>query len=154
MQLQLMLACLATALMGGIFFAFSSFIMTALGRIPASEGIRAMQRINIDVFTWSFEWTFLGTPALCLALLVQALQGSADERAPWIIAGAVIYLLGCLLVTGLGNVPLNQKLALEPSEGPGAALAWRRFASPWVRWNHLRSAACLVSAACFLMALL
>ena len=106
MQLQLMLACLATALMGGIFFAFSSFIMTALGRIPASEGIRAMQRINIDVFTWSFEWTFFGTPALCLALLVQALLGFADERAPWTIAGAVIYLLGCLLVTGLGPVGL------------------------------------------------
>lgn len=36
------IAALASALMGGVFFAFSSFVMPALGRIPPAEGIRAM----------------------------------------------------------------------------------------------------------------
>ena len=71
-------AALASALMGGIFFAFSSFVMPALGRIPPAEGIRAMQRINIDVFHWSFVVAFFGTPAACLALAV--LGAAALER--------------------------------------------------------------------------
>ena len=71
-------AALACALMGGIFFAFSSFIMPALGRIPAEEAIRAMQRINIDVFHWTFMAAFFGTPILCV---VAAAYGWA--RAGW-----------------------------------------------------------------------
>lgn len=43
------LAALGSALMAGTFFAFSSFIMGALGRLPPAEGISAMQSINVVV---------------------------------------------------------------------------------------------------------
>lgn len=36
---------LACALMGGIFFAFSSFVMPALGRIPAEDHVRTVASI-------------------------------------------------------------------------------------------------------------
>ena len=39
-------ALLGSALIGGIFFAFSSFVMKALARVPSSEGIETMQSIN------------------------------------------------------------------------------------------------------------
>ena len=39
-------ALLGSALVGGIFFAFSSFVMKALARVPPAEGIAAMQSIN------------------------------------------------------------------------------------------------------------
>ncbi len=42
-------ALLASALVGGVFFAFSSFIMKALARVPSAEGIAAMQSINVIV---------------------------------------------------------------------------------------------------------
>jgi len=38
---------LASAVMGGVFFTFSTFVMSALGKLRPAEGIRAMQRINI-----------------------------------------------------------------------------------------------------------
>ena len=40
-------SALACGLMGGTFFAFSSFVMPALSRIPTEEGIRAMQRLSL-----------------------------------------------------------------------------------------------------------
>ena len=33
------LALLGSALVGGVFFAFSSFVMKALARVPSSQGI-------------------------------------------------------------------------------------------------------------------
>ena len=35
-------AIVGTALVGGIFFAFSNFVMKALERVPSSEGMLAM----------------------------------------------------------------------------------------------------------------
>jgi hypothetical protein len=63
--------------MGGVFFAFSSFVMPALGRIPVAEGIRAMQRINVDVYHWTFMSTFFLTPIACVGIAAYA-----KERDP------------------------------------------------------------------------
>ena len=38
-------AALGCALVGGIFFAFSNFIMKALQRVPSPEGMVVMQTI-------------------------------------------------------------------------------------------------------------
>ena len=54
-------ALLGTALIGGVFFAFSSFVMKALARVPSPEGIAAMQSINVTVLNASFLGAFMGT---------------------------------------------------------------------------------------------
>jgi hypothetical protein len=41
------LSALGAGLIGGLFFAFSSFVMIALGRLPPASGISAMQSINV-----------------------------------------------------------------------------------------------------------
>ncbi len=55
------MALLGSALVGGIFFAFSSFVMKALARVSSAEGIGAMQSINVVVLNPSFLGTFLFT---------------------------------------------------------------------------------------------
>ncbi len=40
------MALLGSALVGGIFFAFSSFIMKALAGMPSADGIGVMQSIG------------------------------------------------------------------------------------------------------------
>lgn len=42
-------AAIGTGLVGGIFYAFSSFVMTALGRISPEQGVTAMKSINVVV---------------------------------------------------------------------------------------------------------
>ena len=58
------MALLGSALVGGIFFAFSSFIMKALADVPSAEGIGAMQSINVVVINRSFLGAFSGTAVL------------------------------------------------------------------------------------------
>ncbi len=147
------IATLASAVMGGVFFAFSSFVMPALGRIPPEEGIRAMQRINVDVFHWSFVVAFFGTPVVCVALATQAVWHWNEAGSVWTVAGSAVYLLGCLLVTAAGNVPRNRALANVDADTVDAALEWGRFAVGWTRWNHVRTVACVAAAGAFVAAL-
>ena len=53
-------------LIGGVLFAFSSFVMNALARLPAAQGIAAMQSINVVVINPLFMTAFLGTAAACV----------------------------------------------------------------------------------------
>ena len=63
-------ALLGSGVIGGVFFAFSSFIMKSLARLPSSEGIAAMQSINVVVLNRSFLGIFMGTAAIALVLIV------------------------------------------------------------------------------------
>jgi uncharacterized membrane protein len=47
--IAVMIALLGAAMIAGVFFAFSSFVMPALARLPAAGGISAMQSINVVV---------------------------------------------------------------------------------------------------------
>jgi len=63
---------LGTGVVGGVFFAFSSFVMRALGRLPAADGLAAMQSINVVVINPHFLGAFLGTAGISLAAIVVA----------------------------------------------------------------------------------
>lgn len=146
-------ASLLCALMGGIFYAFSSFIMSALERIPAAEGIRAMQRINVDVYHWTFMAGFFGTPILCIVAAVMASRGSHGQAGLYAIVACVVYVVGNFLVTAAGNVPLNNALAAADANTVEAAGVWSHYLVSWTRWNHVRTAASMIAAGLFLVAL-
>jgi uncharacterized membrane protein len=150
---SIFLSVLGAGLIGGLFFAFSSFVMTALGRVTPATGIVAMQAINIAVLNPVFFAVFFGTAALCLLLALAVLLGAAGLGASYLLAGSVLYLGGGIVVTIACNVPLNNALAaVEPDSAEGTTL-WRRYLSGWTAWNHVRTAACLAASAAFVVAL-
>jgi uncharacterized membrane protein len=71
-----------------------------------------------------------------------------------ILAASAIYLIGCIGVTMLRNVPLNNALAAVPPGTPEAAALWTRYLSEWTLWNTVRTVAPAVSAILFTAALL
>ncbi|MDH5258575.1 MAG: DUF1772 domain-containing protein [Gammaproteobacteria bacterium] len=144
-----LLTGVGSVVMAGVFFAFSSFVMTALGNIQTSEGIRAMQRINIDVFSWSFAFLFFGVPIAAFVLGVYSIFNLSDPKALYYLMGSVIYLVGSFVVTGLGNVPLNNMLARIDSEASSAIDDWQKFIVTWTRWNHVRTGASLIAGLLF-----
>jgi uncharacterized membrane protein len=146
------LALLGSALVGGIFFAFSSFVMKALAQVPPSEGIDAMQSINIVVINRSFLGAFFGTAVVSLAAGAIAFAGSGRPATPYLLAGAVVYLVGVFLVTMLGNVPLNDELAAMSATDPEAQDYWLRYVSRWTMWNHVRTAGGMVAAVLYSLA--
>ena len=138
------------ALVAGIFFAFSTFVMGALGRLRPPEGIRAMQSINEVVINPWFFAAFFGTGLLSIALLVvEAQQPTGISPRSAVAAG--LYLLGCIGVTIGGNVPLNERLAAVDAEDEGAQGLWARYLAHWTRWNHVRTVAPAIAAVLLLL---
>ena len=146
-------AALGSGLMMGLFFAFSSFVMKALARLSAGSGIAAMQAINASVLNILFMGVFLGTAAVCVALVITAYRGWGEPGASLLMASSLLYLFGILFVTVFFNVPLNNSLAAaEPASEAGAEL-WPRYLGQWTAWNHLRTVAGLFATAGFTLAL-
>ena len=152
--LLIVLCALGSGAIGGVFFAFSNFVMPALARIAPAEGIHAMQAINVTVLNRLFLGTFMGTGLASIAAIVVALlrwDGLGSLCA--VIAGAT-YVLGSILVTMRGNVPLNNALMrITQADALGEA-TWRSYVRDWTRWNHVRTVACFVAMALFIAALL
>ena len=147
-------ALLGSALVGGIFFAFSSFVMKALARVPSAEGIAAMQSINVVVLNPSFLGAFIGTAVLSLGTGGLALAGWGRPSASLFLGGAIFYLVCTFLVTALGNVPLNDQLAAVSPMRPGARDVWESYLGRWTMWNHVRTAAAMAAALLYSLGLM
>ena len=146
-------ALLGCALMAGVFFAFSAFVLRGLAVLPPERGIAAMQSVNAAALTPLFLAAFVGTALLCaLSGGASALLAAGQQR--WLpAAGALLYLLGTFLVTAAGNVPLNNALAsLDPAR-PESAAEWSRYRARWSACNHVRTVTSLAATACFAFAL-
>jgi uncharacterized membrane protein len=144
---------LSSALIGGLCFTFSNFVMEALSRLPSNEGVAAMQSINVVVLNPVFIIVFFGAALLSGIVAFWALTHWLHPSSHCLLAGALCYLLGTVLVTVVANVPLNNQLAeIEPTD-KGAAEIWSRFLKRWTLWNHARTATSLAGALFFVLAL-
>lgn len=152
--IAVLIGLLGTAVIGGVFFAFSSFVMTALARLSTDDGIEAMQSINVVVINRSFLGVFMGTALLCLGLAVVAVNAWGSQWAPWVLAGSALYLVGTFFVTIVGNVPLNDQLAEIGAGERRAESVWSRYLDRWTRLNTLRAAAAMSSTLLFSLALM
>jgi uncharacterized membrane protein len=139
------LAAVGSGAMAGLFFVFSNTIMKALSRLPAEQGMAAMQFINVVILNPVFMLFFLGTSLLCLVLALHAVFRWQGTVSLWLLVGSVLYLAGSFGVTAVFNVPLNNVLAAAPASA--AAKAWPAYVGPWLVWNHVRTITCLGAAA-------
>jgi len=140
-------AAIASGMVAGVLFAFSAFIMKALGRIPGEQGIAAMQSINVTVQSLLCSLLFFGTGLASIVLAVAAIMQWDDPGTGYLLAGSLFYLFGGLAVTGAFNVPMNVKLAAVNPEQPAGQAYWRTFLRRWVPWNHVRTIACITARA-------
>jgi len=145
---------LAYALVGGVFLAFSDFIMRALSLTSGQGGPEAMQAVNREVFRWVFMALFLGLAAVSLALIVYAALALVGTAAMLVGSAGMVYLLGCFGVTIVFNVPMNEALAgMDPSQDETRAYWTGTYLPRWTFWNTVRTIACGMSAALLLIAL-
>jgi len=154
LKVLIIITALGAGLVAGIFFAFSSFVMKALGRIPPAQGITAMQSINIVVINIWFMTAFFGTAVTCVILVVISLLNWHYPGTVFLLVGSALYLFGTIMVTIACNVPRNNALAaIEPNSDDGAQM-WGSYLKSWTIWNHVRTAAAFMAAMLFIIALL
>ena len=148
------LAVLGSGLIAGLFFAFSVAVMRALGRIPPAEGMSAMQSINIVIINPIFLTVFLGTGLACIVLIISSILRWQNAGAAYLLIGALLYLVGSIVVTMVCNVPRNDTLAVASPTDPKSADLWSNYLSNWTLWNHVRTIASLASTALLTMSLI
>lgn len=152
LDMLIIISALGCGLAAGVFFAFSSFVMTALARLPAAQGVAAMQSINVAAINPAFMGVLFGTALACVAVIAVAVTDWTESRSPWLLAGALLYLASAILVTMLFNVPKNNALArLDPGSAEAAHL-WPRYVRGWAAWNHVRTVGALAASAVFVIA--
>src|SRR3546814_7400591 len=118
-------AAFGAALVGGVFFGFSNFVMAGLGRMPSEQGVAAMNSINVTVINPGFMTALFGTGLLCLIVGALSLGSLGTLDGQLILGAALLYVLGCDAVTMIFNVPLNNALAATTPGTPEAAALWK-----------------------------
>jgi uncharacterized membrane protein len=151
-EILLWFCALGCALLGGVYFAFSAFIMRAL-REAGMPGVTAMNAINRVILKSGFMPLFLGTTLASAALAVIGLLRPLAPGSWLLIAGGLLYVSGMFGVTMLCNVPLNNALQAVTTESRTGMAIWNDYLRRWTRWNHLRTVSCLAAAALFMLAL-
>jgi uncharacterized membrane protein len=146
-------AVVATGLMAGVFLAFSTFVMPGLRRASDDAGLRAMQGINKAAPASPVFVIFLvGTAVLGVGLAVWALTDLDEPAAPYLLAGAVLYL-ATIVITAAYHIPRNDALGLVDPSSAGAADAWHGYYGGWVLWNHVRTLAPTAAMVAYVLAL-
>jgi uncharacterized membrane protein len=141
------LTAIGCGLNGGIFFAFSAFVMPGLDRLEPVQGNEAMQAINVAAVTPPFMASLFGTALGCIALAISSLLWWPGPGNGWIIGGCLLYLAGTIGVTIVFNVPRNNRLAASPPDTAEGTTGWDGYVSSWTRWNSVRAIAGATAAA-------
>jgi uncharacterized membrane protein len=129
-----------SAAVGGLFYAFSTFVMRGLDRTDPAEAAVAMRGVNAEAQANApFLLLFLGTGVLALVLGMIAII----QRDGYLLAGAVLALLPTVITIAF-NVPLNNRLE--------HGLDWASYLGPWSAWNHARTVTGLLGGALLALA--
>jgi uncharacterized membrane protein len=132
-------AAVASALVAGVMFAFSTSVMPALGRRPNPEGIAAMQAMNAAILNPAFGLAFGGAALLCAALAFTAPFTVDESHALLRGVGAALYAVGTFGVTMAINVPMNVELDAADAGSADGTAVWRQYLRRWTAWNTLRT---------------
>lgn len=138
-----------TALVGGVFKAFSEFIMRGLLRATPSSGIEAMQHINRTVLGTEFVAAIILIAAFSPAFALFAVLKFSGAAMIMLVVASLVYLPSVFLMTMLGNVPMNNKLDRLDRSSLAAAEYWPIYGRAWTRLNHVRTVGCIATSALY-----
>lgn len=146
-------SAIGCGLLGGVYFAFSTVIMTSLGRIGQVAGISAMNAINVVIVQSLFMPLFLGTTLSSLVLAIAAVLRWGEPGTSAMLVGGVLYVLGMFVCTAVIHVPMNDALAAVDPASSDAATLWARHLADWTLWNHVRTVSSTLACGLFIWAI-
>lgn len=89
-QLAVLLLAVGCGAAGGVFFAFSTFVMPALARLPSVQGVGAMNAINVAAINPPFMLLLFGVGVGCLVALPITWKALPSLPALCVIAGSLV----------------------------------------------------------------
>ena len=141
------IAVISFGFLGGVYFAFSFFVMQSLNKIDHKEAINAMSSINLVILKSPFMILFFFSSFIALVLFLESLF--VYEILSFRGFASLVFLIGMFLCTAVKNVPLNDKLA-SFNDSLSPEIEWNYYYKNWIMWNHVRTASCFLSMAILL----
>lgn len=142
----LLITAVLTALIAGLFYAYSCSIVLGLGKLSDTEYLKSMQNINREILNPVFFMSFMGT-AVLLPVTTFLFRGESSVFIFLLLASAA-YLIGVFGVTIVGNVPLNDMLdKFDISSSTIEAIKQMResFENRWNLLNTVRTIFSVIS---------
>ena len=138
-------AIISFGFIGGVYFAFSFFVMQSLKKTSAPNAIRTMNTINLVILKSPFMLLFFFSSFIaCILFFENLILHKIISNEGF---ASLIFLVGMFFCTAVKNVPLNNKLAdfdfSDPSRNP--EIEWSYYYQNWIKWNHIRTGACFLS---------
>ena len=147
----LYISIILTGLSAGLFYAWQVSVIPGTKLVQDVTYIETMQQINRAIINPLFMLIFLGA----LIMQILSVYFFRDTTGPfWFILGATAqYGAGTVLITGLGNVPLNDALdtlKLNQLSTDQVTAERKGYESRWNRFHIIRT---VFSALSFMMLL-
>ncbi len=141
-------ALILTGLSAGFFYAWEFSVILGTKRINDVAYLEVMKAINRAIINPWFMLIFIGS---LFAQFLSIYQLRSSSSLWFFILAAAIYLLGTILVTGLGNVPLNNELeTLSISDLNQQKMhEFREYYE--LKWNRFHSIRTLFSVISFIL---
>lgn len=142
-----------TALLAGIFLAYSVSIISAWRKLDDLEYVRFMQANDRAIRNPLFFLIFM---APIILLPVAAFMAYGESSFGFWLVAALAYIVGPLGITGGGNEPINQRLVgfkLAGSTPDDLADLRKSTEEPWKRLHAWRTILALVSTGSVIVAL-
>lgn len=146
-------AVLLTGLSAGLFYAWSVSVIPGTQKVSDEAYLQTMQSINRAILNPAFFVVFFGSAVLLSLSNFYAYHMDKSVFA-FFLAATLFYIFGTIGVTGMGNVPLNDKLdELDLMQSSSEILSKFRvsYETKWNRFHSIRTGFSVIS---FLLALI
>jgi len=154
-NITLLATAFTTALIAGLFYAYSCSVNPGLGKLSDVNYFSAMQSINREILNPVFFMSFMGTLFLLPLSTWLQYNPSAPVRFYLLLGATIVYGAGAFGVTILGNVPLNNALdAFSIQSASAEELSRQRalFEKPWNQLHAIRTFANMIALILVLLA--
>lgn len=142
----LLVTAVLTALISGLFYAYSCSVVLGLGKLSDAEYLKSMQSINREILNPLFFMSFMGAAIL---LPISTFMFRAQNPVFILLLLATLaYLIGVFGVTVAGNVPLNDQLDkfdIVNSTKEGIKQMRDNFENRWNFLNNIRTVFSVIS---------
>ena len=135
-----------TALIAGLFYAYSCSVVLGLGKLSDVEYLKSFQSINREIQNPVFFASFMG--AAFLLPVSTFIYRSQNPVFILLLLATLAYLIGVFGITIAGNVPLNDQLdQFDIANSTSQAIKEMRdkFENRWNFFNNIRTAFSVLS---------
>lgn len=146
-----LITTLLTGLSAGFFYAWQVSVIPGTKLINARNYIETMQSVNRAIINPAFLLIFFGT-FLMQILTIYQYRGTSNMA--FLLAACLCYFFGTLLVTGLGNVPLNNALELLNSADMSPEQLDQSRLQYELKWNRLHTLRTIFAVLSFILMLI